>query len=64
MALHLRAARINAGFTQEEVAETLGKSKNTIVGYETYKRVPDVKTAQRMAALYGMSIDDIIFFVE
>ena len=38
MKLTLKAARVNAGLTQEEVAKTIKKSKNTIVNYENGKR--------------------------
>lgn len=62
MAIHLKAARVNAGFTQEDVAKVLAVSRNTIRNYELYKSKPDIETAKKMAALYGMSINDIIFF--
>lgn len=61
MAISIKAARVNAGFTQSEVAERIGKTKNTIVSYEAYATVPDIKTAQAMAGLFGMSVDDIIW---
>lgn len=61
MAIHLKAARVNAGLTQEEVAEKLGKSKTTIVNYELYRSKPDIETAQKLAELYGMSVDNIIW---
>ena len=64
MAIHLKAARVNAGLTQEEVAAELGISKNTIVNYEAYRSTPTVETAQKLAKLYHMSVDDIIFFAE
>lgn len=62
MAIHLRAARVNAGLTQADVAKALQISKNTIANYEAYKSKPDIETAQKLAALYGMTVDDIIFF--
>ena len=69
MAIHLKAARVNAGYTQEEVVEELRKqgckiSKNTIISYEAYRTIPDIETAVRLARLYRMSVDDIIFFTE
>ena len=33
----LKAARVNAELTQDEVAERIGKSKQTIVNWETGK---------------------------
>ena len=61
MKITLKAARVNKGFTQEYVAKKLKKSKNTIVNYESGKSVPDIETGKALAALYGMSVDDLIF---
>lgn len=64
MAIHLKAARVNAGLTQESVAKALNISKNTVVSYEAYRSKPDIETAVRLAKLYGMTVDDIIFFAK
>ena len=61
MAIHLKAARVNAGLTQTEVAEKLKISKNTLISYEKYKSIPDIDMAQKLAELYGMSVDNIIW---
>ena len=61
MKITLRAARVNAGLTQEEVAKEVKKSKNTIVNYESGKSIPDIETGKALAALYGCSVDDLIF---
>ena len=61
MALLLKAARINAGKTQEETASAVGKTKVTIRSYESYKSKPDVETAQKIAEFYGVSVDDIVW---
>lgn len=62
--LHLRAARINAGLTQKEVAALLNVSKNTVVSWEKYRTAPAIDTAKRLAKIYGKSVDSIIFFAE
>lgn len=59
MAIHLRAARVNAGYTQAEAAKALNLGKNTIASYEAYKTIPDIETAKKIAKLYGMSVDAI-----
>lgn len=64
MAIHLKAARVNAGLTQEDVARELNISKNTVVNYEAYRSKPDIETAVKLAKLYGMTVDDIIFYAE
>ena len=63
MKLHLKAARVNAGLTQEKVAQELDISRATVRSYEKYKTKPDIETSKKLAALYGMTVDDIIFFV-
>ena len=64
MAIHLKAARVNANLTQEEAAKRIGVSKGTLASYEAYKTKPDIETAKSLAAIYNMSVDDIIFFEE
>lgn len=64
MKITLRAARVNAGMTQDYVAKEVKKSKNTIVSYEKGRSVPDIETGKALAKLYGMSVDDIIFLPE
>lgn len=59
MEISLKAARVNAGLTQKEVADHVGMSKNTIASYEAYETKPDVLTAQKMAELYGVSVNNI-----
>lgn len=64
MAIFIKAARVNAGLTQEQVAKAIGKSKNTIVSYESYTTIPDIQTAKAMAKLFNMSVNDIIWAKE
>ncbi len=61
MKLTAKAARVNVGLTQEQVAKEVGKSKNTIQNYENGKRSPDIETGKKLASLFGVSIDDLIF---
>ena len=64
MAITMKAARINAGLTRGQAAETLGISKNALANYENGKSIPRVDLAKQMAKLYGFSVNDIIFFNE
>ena len=64
MAITLKAARVNANMTQEMASNALGINKNTLINYESYKTIPDVRMAKRMADLYRLSVDDIIFYLE
>lgn len=61
MPMLLKAARLNAEKTQEETSKFVGKSKETIRNYESYKNIPDVETAKKIAKFYGVSVDDIVW---
>lgn len=61
MKLTLKGARVNVGLTQSEVAAKLGITKGTLVNYEKYRTIPDINIAKKMATLYGVSVNDIIF---
>ena len=64
MAIQLKAARVNANLTQADVAKELNISKNSIINYERYKSKPSVDLAKKLAELYGMKVDDIIWATE
>ena len=64
MAIHLKAARVNAGFTQREAAKELNISKGTLANYENYKTIPDIEMSKKIAALYRTTVNDIIFFAK
>ena len=61
MKLTPKAARVNAGLTQAEVCAKLGINKGTLINYEKYRTIPDIEIGKAMAALYGLSVNDIIF---
>jgi DNA-binding XRE family transcriptional regulator len=58
----MKAARVNAGLTQQEAAKRLKISKATLLGYENGKTIPKIDMAQRLAKLYRLTVNDIIFF--
>ena len=62
MEVTMKAARVNAGLTQRAAAKALEISKNTLSNYENYRTIPDVMISERMARLYGLSVDNIIFY--
>ena len=64
MELTMKAARINAGYTQKTAAKLLKISNNTLSSYENYKTIPDIRISERMAKLYSLSVNDIIFYKE
>lgn len=62
VAITMKAARVNANLTQTEAANALQISKNTLGNYESGKTIPGIDVAKRMAELYGLTVNDIIFF--
>lgn len=57
----LGAARINAGFTQKEVANEMGVSNKTVGNWENYVSSPSIAQAQKLCSLYGIPQDNISF---
>lgn len=55
-------ARKRCGLSQEEVAEKLGVSRQTVSKWETDETVPDIRQSKKMAVLYKMSLDELIDF--
>lgn len=57
----MRGARVNAGLTQDEARKALGIAKGTLAAYEMGRTIPKIDMAKKMARLYGLSVDDIIW---
>jgi len=55
-------ARKSKGLTQEAVAEKLGGSRQTVSKWETGETLPDIRQSKRLAALYGVTLDELIDF--
>ena len=61
MEITLKAARVNAGLTQIQVADRVGSTKNTISNYERYITIPDMEMAKKLADVYGCTVNDLKF---
>lgn len=59
MKISLRAARVNAGFTQADVAKKLRKNKQTIVNWENGKTEIDKANFYSLCHIYNCKLDDI-----
>lgn len=59
MEITLRAARVNAGLTQEQVQERLGISRSSLHRFETGKSSPKFKTLCALCELYGVQVESI-----
>lgn len=56
----LRNARKERGLSQEQAAEALGVSRQTISNWETGKTYPDILSAIGMSDLYSVSMDRLL----
>ena len=57
----LKAARVNAGFTQSAVAKKLGISIGTIKNWEKGKTFPKQPQIEQLCELYSVAYDNIFF---
>lgn len=57
----LKAARVNAGFTQATVAEKLGISASTLKNWERGKTFPKQPQIEALCEIYNVSYDNLFF---
>ncbi len=60
----IKILRAERNLTQEELAEKIGVSRQTINAIEKEKFDPSITTAFRMAKLFGTSIENVFLFEE
>lgn len=56
----LREARTKAGLTQENVAQQLGVSRQTMSNWENNRSYPDLASVLKLSDLYGLSVDEML----
>ena len=59
---NIKTYRQKKGYTQEEVANRLHVTRQTISKWETGETIPDIRQCKRLAVLYQMSLDELIDF--
>lgn len=59
MQISLKAARVNAGFTQKEAANEIGVNPSTLNKWERGKTFPKTFQLQALCFLYKIPIDFI-----
>ena len=59
MRVTLKAARINKGLTQEDVAKAVKVTKKTVGSWEKGKTMPKIDKIELLCSLFGCSYDDI-----
>ncbi len=53
--------RIN-NLSQEDIAEKIGVSRQTLSKYETGESLPDIERCKQLADLFGVTMDDLISY--
>ena len=53
-------ARKKKGISQEQAAEKLGVSRQTISKWETDETLPDILQTKKLAVLYGVTLDELV----
>ncbi len=56
----LKEARTRSGLTQENVAEKINVSRQTISNWETEKFYPDIVNVIALSDLYAISLDELL----
>ena len=56
----LKNARSNANLTQEDIAEKIGVSRQTVSNWENNKSYPDIISVIRLSDIYGISLDILL----
>ena len=60
MKVHLRRYRLGRdGMTQQQLAERVGVTRQTIISIERGKYKPSVELSLRLARVFGVSVEEI-----
>lgn len=57
---NLKSIRKQAGFSQEQLAEKLGVSRQAVTKWETDSGIPDIANIMAISALFDISIDELL----
>ncbi|MFY9604260.1 MAG: helix-turn-helix transcriptional regulator [bacterium] len=60
----VRELREKNGLTQEQLADVVGVSRQTIISIETGRYNPSLVLAYKLAKNFGRSIEDVFIFSE
>jgi transcriptional regulator with XRE-family HTH domain len=62
--IRLRAARLAAKLTQQDVAKEFGRSRQSMSSWEGGKTLPTVLELRELGMLYGVSSDFLLFGIK
>ena len=58
----VRELRVGRGLTQEEIAERVGVSRQTIISIELGRYNPSIVLAYKLARAFDRSIEEVFFY--
>jgi len=64
MRSRVRELRLEGGLTQEEVADRVGVSRQTIISIESGRYNPSILLAYKLAGLFSESVEDLFLLAE
>ena len=53
-----------ANLSQEELAEKIGVSRQTLSKYETGESLPDIEKCMAIADVFGVTMDDLVHYTK
>lgn len=62
LARNLSTLRKISGLSQEKAAEAVGVTRQALAKWESGETTPDVLHSDKLADLYGVSLDDLLHF--
>ncbi|PWR75084.1 helix-turn-helix transcriptional regulator [Methanospirillum stamsii] len=60
----IKVLRAERDMTQEELANLIGVTRNTIISIEKDKYCPSMKVGFRIARVFGVGLEDVFFYEE
>ena len=64
LAKNLSSLRRASGLSQEKAAEAVGVTRQALAKWESGETTPDVLHCDKLAELYGVSLDDLLHYVQ
>ena len=58
----VRELRMERGMTQEQMAERVGVSRQTIISIESGRYNPSIVLAYKLARVFGQIIEEVFFY--
>ncbi|MCC3866777.1 helix-turn-helix domain-containing protein [Terrisporobacter mayombei] len=64
ISMNLKTLRKINNFTQEEVAENINVSRQSVAKWENNESVPDINSCAKLAKLYNVTLDNLVNYSE